>query len=285
MTRLPAAAVAVSLAASLAASLLLATSALAPVLAQGLNLSAGGEARGPIEVLADNGIEWQQSKQRFTARGNAVASRGDVSVRADELIASYRETEGGGTDISLLEALGNVRIASPSQTATGTSAFYDLDSGRVELKGAPARLVTPNETLTAKDRLTYDTIKGIATAEGGATIEQGGRILRAPLLEARLVPTPDGGTALSTVEARGGVEIVTASETAHGSQGKYDANSGIATLTGSVRIVRGDNVLTGSKAIVNLRTGVSTLQGGGGDGQGGTGRARAILNPEGENGR
>lgn len=270
--------------AALAASLLVAS--LSPVWAQGLNLSAGGEARGPIEVLADNGIEWQQSQHRFTARGNAVASRGDVSVRADELIASYRETEGGGTDISRLEAHGGVRIASPTQTATGSSAFYDLDSGRVELKGNPARLVTPNETLTAKDRLTYDTVRGIATAEGGATIEQGGRTLRAPVLEARLVPTAEGGTALSTVEARGGVEIITASETAHGSQGKYDANSGIATLTGSVRIVRGDNVLTGSKAIVNLRTGVSTLQGGGGDGQGGgTGRARAVLNPEGDSER
>lgn len=266
--------------ATLAACLLLA----APALSQGLNLSAGGEARGPIEVLADNGIEWQQSQRRFTARGNAVASRGDVSVRADELIASYRETPGGGTDISRLEARGGVRIASPTQTATGTSAFYDLDSGRVELKGSPARLVTPNETLTATERLTYDTVKGIATAEGGATIEQGGRLLRAPLLEARLAPGADGGLALSTVEARGGVEIITPGETAHGSQGKYDANSGIATLTGSVRIVRGDNVLTGSKAVVNLRTGISTLQGGGGggDGQGGTGRARAVLNPEGE---
>ncbi|MGC2854766.1 LptA/OstA family protein [Novispirillum sp. DQ9] len=251
--------------------------------AQSLNLSPGGGSSGPIEVLADNGIEWQQSQRRFTARGNAVASRGDVSVRADQLVASYRETEGGGTDISRLEAHGGVRISSPTQTATGTSAVYDLDTGRVELLGSPARLVTPNETLTANERLTYDTVKGIATAQGGATIEQGGRVLRAPTLEARLVATADGGTALSTVEARGGVEIITPSETAHGSQGNYDANSGIATLTGSVRIVRGDNVLTGSKAIVNLRTGVSTLQGGGpADAQGGTGRARAILNPEGE---
>lgn len=248
--------------------------------AQSLNLSPGGGASGPIEVLADNGIEWQQSARRFTARGNATATRGDVSVRADELVASYRETPEGGTDISRLEAHGGVRISSPSQTATGATAFYDLDSGVVELHGNPARLVTPNETLTANQRLTYDTVRGIARAEGGATIEQAGRVLRAPTLEAQLVEGPDGGTALSTVQALGGVEIVTGQETAQGSQGKYDANSGIATLTGSVKIIRGDNVLTGSQAVVNLRTGVSTLQGGGGEG--GQGRARAILNPEGE---
>ncbi len=261
--------------------------AASPAGAQGLDLSGGGGGeRGPIEVLADNGIEWQQSARQFTARGNATATRGDVTVRADELIASYRETSGGGTDISRLEAHGGVRISSPTQTATGTTAVYDLDTGKVELFGKPARLVTPTETLTANDRLTYDTVRGIATAEGGATIEQAGpqgsRILRAPVLQATLVSAPGGGTALSTVEARGGVEIVTPQETAHGSQGNYDANTGIATLTGSVRIVRGDNVLTGSRAIVDMRSGVSTLQGGAGAEGQGQGRARAVINPDSE---
>lgn len=264
---------------SLCALLLAAT----PASAQGLDMSGGGGNRGPIEVLADNGIEWQQSTRQFTARGNATATRGEVTVRADELVASYRETAGGGTDISRLEAHGGVRITSPTQTATGHDAVYDLDTGKFELFGAPARLVTPTETLTAKDRLTYDTVRGVATAEGGATIEQAGpqgpRILRAPLLEAKLVAAPGGGTTLSTVEARGGVEIVTPQETAHGSQGNYDANTGIATLTGSVRIVRGDNVLTGSRAVVDMRSGVSTLQAGSGaDGQG---RARAVITPDG----
>ncbi|MFA7430286.1 MAG: LptA/OstA family protein [Rhodospirillaceae bacterium] len=245
-------------------------------LAQGLSLAPGSGERGPIEVLADNGIEWQQSTRRFTARGNATATRGDVSIRADELIANYRETDGGNTDISRLEAHGAVRITSPTQTATGDSAFYDLDAGQVQLTGRPAKLVTPTETLTAKDRLTYDTVRGIATAEGDATIEQGGRSLRAPVLKALLTPGPDGGTALSTVDATGGVVITTPQETAHGSQGNYDAKTGIATLTGSVRIVRGDNVLTGARAIVNMRTGISTLQAG----EPGQGRARAVLNPE-----
>ena len=37
----------------------------------------------PIEVQADEGIEWQQDGQVFLARGNARATRGEVSVHAD----------------------------------------------------------------------------------------------------------------------------------------------------------------------------------------------------------
>lgn len=241
--------------------------------AQSLDLSSAGE--GPIEVLADRGIEWEQGRQRFTARGNATATRGDVTVRADELVAYYREgAAGGATEIHRLEARGAVRITSPEETATGDAAFYDVDQGRIELIGNPVRLVTPNETLTARERLTYDVRDRMATAEGAATVRQGERTVQAQKLVAHLSET-EGRTTVERVEALGGVTIVTPQETAQGSQGNYDAKTGIATLTGSVKITRDENVLTGSKAIVNLQTGVSTLYGGGAEG-----RARAVLVPE-----
>ena len=39
----------------------------------------------------------------------------------------------------------------------------------------------------------------------------------------------------------------------------YNVESGIATLTGSVKLVRGKNVLTGCSAEVNLSTGISKI--------------------------
>jgi lipopolysaccharide export system protein LptA len=237
--------------------------------AQGLGFG-GATASGPIEVLADNGIEWQQDRQRFVARGNAQASRGTVTLRSDELVAYY-DTAGG--DISRLEAHGNVRITSPSEEATGDDAEYDVAASRLVLTGDPVRLKTPREVLTAKRRLTYDVAAHQAVAEGGATIDQGKRTLRAATLVAHLREV-EGKTELSTVDAQGGVVITTENETARGSQGNYNAKTGIATLTGSVTLTRGPNVLTGTKAVVNMRTGVSTLHGGGGDG-----KARAVLSP------
>lgn len=248
-----------------------------PVQAQALDLAGSG---GPIEVTADNGIDWRQAERKFTARGNAMARRGEVSVRADTLVASY---SGGGTgdaagagdvNVQRLEAHGGVLVKSPTQEARGDDAVYLVPEGRLVLTGAPVRLTTPTETLTAGKSLEYDTRAMIATATGGAQVDQNGRTITAETLVVYLAQV-NGKTEISRAEAVGGVVIATPTETAHGSQGNYDAKTGIATLSGSVKIVRGENVLTGSLATVNLKTGVSNLAGGG---QGG--RARAVLVPE-----
>ncbi|HJN24507.1 MAG TPA: hypothetical protein QGG18_02235, partial [Rhodospirillales bacterium] len=69
-----------------------------PVLAQGLNFGSG-DSDVPIEVYADEGIEWQQDTLTFLARGNARAIRGDVTVHGDELHAFYRKLPDGGSEI------------------------------------------------------------------------------------------------------------------------------------------------------------------------------------------
>lgn len=274
---------------TLAASLALAT----PAAAQSLSMGRGD---GPIEVLADNGIEWRQNEQRFIARGNAQAMRGNVTLYADELIAYYEETQGTATDdaatgtdgpgsgsgggdseISRLEAHGNVRIVSPDEEAVGDDAFYQVDEGHLVMTGESLRLTTPNEVLTARDRMTYDVPAKQAVAEGNAVLVQdNGNTLRARTLVAHFHEV-EGKTEISTVDALEDVVIVTDQETARGSQGNYDAKTSIATLTGSVTLTRGDNVLTGAKAVTNMDTGISTLYGGGG-----AGKARAILTPKNE---
>ena len=43
----------------------------------------------PIEVSAEMGIEWQQERGLFIARGSARAVQGSVQVNADQIIAHY----------------------------------------------------------------------------------------------------------------------------------------------------------------------------------------------------
>lgn len=244
-----------------------------PAQAQALDLAADG---GPVEITADNGIDWRQADRRFTARGNATATRNMVSVRADTLTAAYSGggEDGGDVKVERIEAHGGVVVKSPSQQAYGDDAVYLVNEGQVTLTGAPVRLVTPTETLTAGKSLEYDTRAMIATARGGATVEQNGRTIEAETLVVHLTQIA-GKTEVAKADALGGVVIKTPTETAYGSQGNYDAKTGIATLTGSVKIVRGENVLTGGQATVNLNTGVSNLSGGASGG-----RARAVLVPE-----
>lgn len=248
---------------------------------QAQSLDLGGRDGGPIEVEADNGIEWVQGEKRFVARGNAVATRGDVVVRGDSLTAWYREAATGGNEVYRLEADGGVTITSPREQATGEHAVFNVDTGVMVLTPAPGKvvtLVTPEDTVVAREKLTYDTRKRLATAEGGAKVtQQGKNTLTGTTLVAKMEEV-DGKTQMRTVDAYGNVVVTTPTETARGSQGKYDARTGIAVLTGSVTLEKDKNVLTGSRAVVNTKSGVSKLYAG--DAASGDGRARAVLVPK-----
>jgi len=224
--------------------------------AQSLNIASGGENGGPVEIFADDGIEWQQEQNIFIARGNAKAVRGEVEVVSDVLKAYYRETA-GNTEIWRLDAEGSVEIRSPSETAFGDLAIYDVINGVLVIRGEDVRFVAGADTITARDQIEYWEVKQIAVARGDAVAVRGDKTLKAEVLVAHFNRDAGGSTDIHRVDAYDHVTIVSAQETATADRGVYQVGTGIATLTGAVKITRGQNVLTGCRAQVNLNTGIS----------------------------
>ncbi len=300
-------------------ALLAATQAYAPQsFAQGLGLGGGSNDDVPLEVYADNGIEWRQNDNTYIARGNAKAIKGTTTVYADTLTAHYRKAAAagaasGGSEVWKIEADGNVRIVSTEETAYGQHAVYTIDDGALIMTGNNLKLVTPRETITARDRLEYWDKKNLAIARGDAlTVTEDGRRIRADTLTATFKPsnsqqqangqtaakpaaTPtrvatnnsatttrsgrqtQGDSRLERMDAVGNVVITTPEEVARGERGVYFEDSGIATLTGSVKITRGQNQLNGDAAEVNMRTGISRMINQPGRA---SGPVRALLVPE-----
>ena len=225
--------------------------------AQGLNF--GDDSDQPIEIFADNGIEWQQENLIFLARGNARAVRGPVTVFADELRAYYREKSDGGTDIWRLDANGKVRIKTQGETAFGKKAVYQIDDGILVLSGGRVRLVTGTDEITADKQIEYWEKKQMAVARGNALAVRKDKRLKADVLAAYFRVDKKGENKLYRVDAFDRVKIVTDKNTATSNRGVYNVESGIATLTGSVKLVRGNNVLTGCSAEVNLNSGISKI--------------------------
>ena len=257
--------------------------------AQMAELSQGG----PIEVTARDGIEWRQNEQLVIARGAARAVRGGVTIDADLLLARYRprggapaearppsEGPGGASEIWRLEAEGNVVITTATDRAEGDRAIYDLDQAVMVLTGRNLRLTSPDNVLTARDSVEYWPQRRMAVARGDAVVvTKDDKRVRADVLVAyfKEAPTeaggaprpqparsageaaPGEGSNLEKVEAYGRVEIRTAEEVIRGDSGVYTPPNGLARLLGNVRIVRGDNTLTGQEAIVNMNTGISRL--------------------------
>jgi lipopolysaccharide export system protein LptA len=226
--------------------------------AQTLNFGAG-ESDQPIEIFADDGIEWQQENLLFLARGNARAVRGEVTVYGDELRAYYREKPDGGSEIFRLDAIGNVRIVSPTQEGTAAQAVYDVDGAVLVLTGSTPRFRSGDDIVVAERQIEYWEQKQMAVARGNATATREDRTLRAETLAAYFRKDEAGKNSVFRVDAFDRVVIRTATETANGDRGVYNVESGIATLTGSVKVERDNNVLTGCRTEVNLKTNISKM--------------------------
>jgi len=234
--------------------------------AQGLDL--GGDSDAPVEINADDGIEWHRDEQKYVARGNAVATRAGVKLRADTLVANYRPVEGGGTDIYRLDAVGNVVISSEGTKAVGDNGVYDVKNGILVLKGHALKMSSKDYTVTARDSLEYWNNQQMAVARGGAQVLSQDRDLKADIVTAYFYndktprpPATDGKeqSDIRRMEAFQNVQITSPGQVALGDKGVYDVESGIATLFGSVKITRDDNQLNGEYGEVNLNSGVSRM--------------------------
>jgi hypothetical protein len=80
--------------------------------------------KDPIEISAENGIEWKRDARTYTARGNALAQQGDTSIAADTLIAYLDDQD----ELSNWEAIGNVKIQTGQSTSYGDHATYQESS-------------------------------------------------------------------------------------------------------------------------------------------------------------
>ena len=188
--------------------------------AQGIDLTQGG----PIQITAQDGIDWRQAEQVVIAKGDAKAVRGNVTVTADRLLAWYRKkgatessqpvttgltgaTDTEGNEVYRMRAEGNVHIFTPTDQAWGDQATYDLDQAVLVMTGNNLKLTTPSDTLTARDTLEYWSDKHMAVARGDAVVvTNDARRISADTLVAYTQPpaaAPASGTAGPASSASG----------------------------------------------------------------------------------
>lgn len=118
----------------------------------------------------------------------------------------------------------------------GAGAGKDAKSAPVKSKPAPAKPVPAAPAQAG----------GAAKAKAGA---------------APGAPDSQGSLELRTADAYDHVIITTPDEVVTGDRGTYDAETGIATVSGSVKITRHGDELNGGYAHVDLNTGISKIFG------------------------
>ena len=219
-----------------------------------------GQSGAPLAIDAKGGIEWRQEEQVFIADGPATATRGDLVVYANELRAHYRDAAGGGTEVYWLEAVGDVRITTPGRVATGGHAIYDVDKAVIVLKdGNPVKLTAGDDVITATEQMEFWDKRNLAVARGDAVAVRADKRVRADVLTAHFITDAQGGKMVERIEGFDNVRIDTHQDQVFANQVAYNVPTGLARLTGSVKIKRGESEINGCSADIDLNTGISRM--------------------------
>ena len=247
----------------------------------------------PIEITATETVEWLRDQKQYIARKDVIVKQGAMEIHSDLLTADYREGAQSSTEIWQLTAEGDVQVKDETTTAYGDHAVYDVPKGIAVLTGGDLRLVSPEQTVTATERMEYYANERMAKAIGNATVVRAEDKLQANVLTAYFKDESaqpaakgakeksgaagplGGGGNIDRLEADGNVIITTPTEKITGSKAVYRAATNTAEITGKVKLVRGENVLEGARAEVNLTTNVSKMFGSKTE----SGRVRGVFFP------
>jgi lipopolysaccharide export system protein LptA len=121
-----------------------------------------------------------------------------------------------------------------------------------------------------------------ATFSGNVHVVQGDTTMRCKVLVVHYdnntpggmrssTPGAGGSQQISRLEAKGGVVVTQAEQTATGDTGLFDMKSNTITLLGNVVVSQGGNVVRGERLVVDMTTGVSKVDGGA------TGRTQMLI--------
>ena len=123
----------------------------------------------------------------------------------------------------------------------------------------------------AADRIELQDKQQRVVLSGNVDITQGDLRLRAG--RTTVAYTDAGSLKIQRLDATGGVVVTRGGETARGDVAIYDFNRRIITLAGNVALNRSGDTLNGGRLVIDLASGVSSVDGrGGGSAAGGGGR-------------
>lgn len=86
-------------------------------------------------ITARDSLEYWQQQQVAVARGDATATRERQRIRADLLTAYFTAGKQGKTELSQVDADGNVVITTPEEVARGREGVYSVAKGTATLTG------------------------------------------------------------------------------------------------------------------------------------------------------
>ena len=136
-----------------------------------------------------------------------------------------------------LAAFGGIQVAAQAIAGHNSNAPVNYAADRIELQDRQNRVVL----------------------SGNVDISQAGLRIRAARTQVNY--TDAGSLKIQRILATGGVTVTRGDERAAGEVAVYDFNRRVITLAGNVRLNRGGDTLNGGRLVIDLKSGVSSVDG------------------------
>ncbi|QZD91448.1 OstA family protein [Qipengyuania xiapuensis] len=134
-------------------------------------------------------------------------------------------------------ALGGIQLSAQAIASHNSNAPVSYAADRIELQDRQNRVVL----------------------SGNVEITQAGLTLNA---SRTIVNYSDAGNlSIQRIMATGGVNVTRGNERARGDTAVYDFNRRVITMAGNVRLNRGGDTLNGGRLVIDLASGVSSIDG------------------------
>ena len=214
----------------------------------------------PIEIFADDGIEWHKNKSKYVALGNAKALSGTLSLESDKIEAFYKENDSSSMNITEVRAKKNVVVQDKKMKITGGEyAEYKILKDYFLINGKNIILTSEKNILKSNKKLEYWRSKNIAIATGKAQAKKNNEFVVVADKLVWYLQEKNQKTTVKKLLGFNNVSIKTNNEVAFSDKAIYNNNTEICKLFGNVKLQRGESFLTGEYAEVDLRRGISKL--------------------------
>lgn len=122
------------------------------------------DSNAPVDIAADTS-ELQSRADRVVIAGNVRVDQAGLTLRAGRVTIAYSDE--GRLQINRIDATGGVTVTKGGDTASGSSAIYDLDRRVITLMGNVELMQGPNRL--SGGRMIIDLASGRASVDGRST--------------------------------------------------------------------------------------------------------------------
>jgi lipopolysaccharide export system protein LptA len=133
----------------------------------------------PIEISSDS-LDVLQTEHKAIFSGNVIAIQGTTTMRAAKMTVFYRDSESKAPapaptteaaapavqGIYRIDADGNVVFTTPTETAMGDKAIYNVDTDTIDVMGGNVTL-TRGQNILKGTKLNYNMTTGRSILTGG----------------------------------------------------------------------------------------------------------------------